>query len=408
MEKTINKILAAILAVTITAGFSGCNTLSKISEIKKAESSTKNTTSAHEKTTAVPNPHFVLKADGYYYQHLNPAQQEGYRNMIKELDNHPARIILPSLSEEEIAQMFTAVCYDNPSLVCLTGAYTYTANGDECFIAPKYSRDGDTCGKMTEQLKQSVDEAMACIPEGADDYGKELALHDWLVNCCKNLDTGKLGKNAYDALVSKAADSFGYARAMQLLLNQAGVANYLAVGTVKDLQLKVTEHMWNIVTINGKNYHLDVNLNDPINTMKDSLQHFYFNLSDEEIAVDHYDYTPADNQCVSTDANFYRMENLMFDIYDDSIRAQLKQMIKEMAENHTYFIEIRFSSPAAYIEGKKDIIDANGIDHIIKQLNPSLGKNKLSRDMLYWSYTERYNTLRFEFTYESEKTTTAE
>ena len=45
---------------------------------------------------------------------------------------------------------------------------------------------------------------------------------------------------------------------------------------------------------------------------------------------------------------------------------------------------------------------------MIKQMNPSLGENKLSRDMLYWSYTERYNTLRFEFTYENEKETAAE
>ncbi len=406
MKKSINRIFAAVLAVVVTAGFSGCTTFSKISEIKKAESSSKSTT-AQEKTTAISHPHLALKTGGYYYERLNAAQQEGYRKMIEELEHHPARIILPSLSEDEIAQMYTAVCYDNPSLTCLTGGYTFAANGNEFYIAPKYNRDGEACGQTTQQLSQAVEEAMKAIPEGAGDYEKELALHDWLVSRCKNLDTGKQGKNAYNALVSKEADSFGYARAMQLLLNQAGVTNHLVVGTVQDSEMKVTEHMWNIVSVDGQNYHLDVNLDDPVNTMKDYVQHFYFNLSDEEISADHYNYNPSDNQCVSTDANYFRKENLMFDTYDDNVKAKIKQMIKDMVKEHAYFIEIRFSSSAAYIEGKKDIIDANGIDHMIKQMNPSLGENKLSRDMLYWSYTERYNTLRFEFTYENEKETAA-
>ncbi len=407
MKKSINRIFAAALAVAITAGFSGCTTFRKISEIKKAESSSQST-AAQEKTTAAPHPHLALKTGGYYYERLNAAQQEGYRKMIEELERHPARIMLPGLSEDEIAQMFTAVCYDNPSLTCLTGGYTFAANGNECYIAPKYNRNGETCGQTTQQLSQAVEEAMQAIPEGAGDYEKELALHDWLISRCKNLDTGKQGKNAYDALVGKEADSFGYARAMQLLLNRAGVTNHLVVGTVQDSEMKVTEHMWNIVSVDGQNYHLDVNLDDPVNTMKDYVQHFYFNLSDEEISADHYNYTPADNQCVSTDANYFQKENLMFDTYDDSVKAKIKQMIKDMVKEHAYFIEIRFSSSAAYIEGKKDIIDANGIDHMIKQMNPSLGENKLSRDMLYWSYTERYNTLRFEFTYENEKETVAE
>lgn len=403
MKEKTKRIFAAALALTVTAGFSGCHTLDKISAIKNAESTSKSAVTTQAATTAVPNPHFEAGANRYYYQQLNTAQQEGYRRMLAELDSHPARITLPALTEDEIAQVFTAVCYDNPSLVCLTADYTYAIDGDQSYIAPVYNRAGNACGQATQELKQSVAQAMACIPDGANDYEKEFALHDWLVNHCKNLSAGKQSKNAYDALVGKEADSFGYARAMQLLLDQAGVENHLVVGKIQDFDMQAKEHMWNVVAIDGKSYHLDVNMDDPINTMKDFIQHFYFNLSDEEIAVDHYDYTPADNQCVSIDANYYRMENLMFDTYNSDVTAKLKQMMKDMVANHEYFIEIRFSSPAAYIEGKKDMIDSNGIDHLIKKLNPSFGKNKLSRDMLYWTYTERYNTLRFEFTYESEK-----
>lgn len=401
MKLRFYKITAVLAAFCITAAFSGCNTLDKLSAIQEKE-----TTAFPEQQTAQIHAHASLKT-GHYYAGLTPAQQEGYRNMIDALDGHPEKIFLPLLTQEEIGELYQAVCYDNPWLICLQAGYSYGTNGQVCYIAPQYACQGEECGKRTAEMEKVVEEAVAAIPQGADDYRKETALHDWLLNRCRNLDTGNLGKNAYDALVSCEADSYGYARAMQLLLDEAGIPNFLVTGTVKDLSLKEAKHMWNVVTINGENYHLDANLNDPVNTMKDFLYHFYFNLSDEEIAVDHFDYSAAQTNCVSTDANYYRREGLLYETYDDSVKAGLKEKIRTMAQNHEYFIEVRFANAQAYIDGKKDMIDFNGIYKMMKDLNPSLGENALSRDMLYWHYTERYNTLHFEFTYEKEIETAA-
>lgn len=404
MKLYFKKIAALLATALVAVSFTACNTLDKLSVINENERTEKESTTYLPEATTVSNPHGDLKT-GYYYTKLSPAQQEGYKNMLAALDGHPEKILLPLLTQDEIGGMYQALCYDNPWLVCLKSGYSYGTNGEVCYIAPQYVCSGDECGKMTAEIQKAVDDAMAGIPDGADDYRKEVVLHDWLVNRCKNLDTGSIGKNAYDALVLCEADSYGYARAMQLLLDKAGVQNFPITGTARDLSLKEAKHMWNIVTIDGNNYHLDANLDDPVNTMKEFLYHCYFNLSDEEIAIDHFDYDKTETNCNSTEANYYPREGLLYEVYGDEVKAELKEMIREMAENHEYFIEVRFANDPAYIEGKKDMVDYNGIYKMVKELNPSLGENELSRDMLYWNYTERYNMMHFEFTYSSEMET---
>ena len=110
------------------------------------------------------------------------------------------------MTQDEIGELYQAICYDNPWLICLKAGYSYGTNGQVCYISPQYSCEGDECAQKTAEMKKAVEEAIAAIPQGADDYRKEVVLHDWLLNRCRNLDTGNLGKNAYDALVSCEAD----------------------------------------------------------------------------------------------------------------------------------------------------------------------------------------------------------
>lgn len=67
----------------------------------------------------------------------------------------------------------------------------------------------------------------------------------------------------------------GYSRAMQLLLHEAGMKATL-VGGFDDQNVA---HMWNMVTIDGRNYHLDATWDDS----EDYPRHTFFNLTTEEI-----------------------------------------------------------------------------------------------------------------------------
>ena len=45
--------------------------------------------------------------------------------------------------------------------------------------------------------------------------------------------------------------------------------------------------MWNIIFLGGSPYFLDVTWDDPVNSTTDYIQHFYFNITAEDMALDH-------------------------------------------------------------------------------------------------------------------------
>ena len=105
-----------------------------------------------------------------------------------------------------------------------------------------------------EQLQ--LEDAAAVLIDGPDGFRREghraLMLHDRLLDAAQPAQTGS---TAYDALVTGAANSQGYALAMALLLEEVGLENAL-------VQDPVTGEMWNRVKIDGVWYNLSAYRDD--------------------------------------------------------------------------------------------------------------------------------------------------
>ena len=104
----------------------------------------------------------------------------------------------------------------------------------------------------------------AVITPGMSDYQKALALHDYLTQHAQ-YDVSIYRTDGYDPLgeLKYAPDGvllhgFGvcqsYATAYQLLLNEVGIPNDLEYGT---------DHVWNMIQLDGDWYHIDVTWDDP-------------------------------------------------------------------------------------------------------------------------------------------------
>ena len=72
-------------------------------------------------------------------------------------------------------------------------------------------------------------------------------------------EEGKFYVSAYGALVNERANSYGIARALDEILcdPRIGIASQLVEGCVIDDDMVATIHLWNIVTIAGRSYHVD-------------------------------------------------------------------------------------------------------------------------------------------------------
>lgn len=89
------------------------------------------------------------------------------------------------------------------------------------------------------------------------------AIHDYIINHTeydklkyenKNDDTYK-SNTAYGVLIEGYGTCNGYADAMEIFLDKMNIINY---------KISNEEHIWNLVYLDGKWYHLDLTWDDPI------------------------------------------------------------------------------------------------------------------------------------------------
>ena len=112
---------------------------------------------------------------------------------------------------------------------------------------------------------------------------------DYLVENCQYNDTGSDIRYAFGALINNQANCEGYSRATQFLLNSLGVKCRVVIGDATDSTGKTEGHMWNVVSIGGKEYNLDVTWDDHelkgTTVESKPVSHMYMNITTSEIAV---------------------------------------------------------------------------------------------------------------------------
>ena len=208
------------------------------------------------------------------------------------------------------------------------------------FLQLHYSYETAVCNNMKNELNNKADEIIRNA-ELSDEYSAELFIHDYIVNNCTYTEDAKNSSSAYGCLIENEAVCSGYSRAAMLLLKKAGIESMLVGGTGITSESDSISHMWNLVWIDGNPYHLDVTWDDPTSA-NNNLSHMYFNLTTEEISVDHKDIS-VDIECVSTDANYFVREKLRFEEYDRNAFDEITNRLISNIEDGKNYVEIEFS-----------------------------------------------------------------
>ena len=102
------------------------------------------------------------------------------------------------------------------------------------------------------------------------------AFHNHIVNKTKyDQDNTFESYTAYNLLTSGLSICGGYSDIMAIYLNALGIKNY---------KITSKNHIWNLVELDGKWYHLDATWDDPIaSDGKQYLIHNFFMISTEEL-----------------------------------------------------------------------------------------------------------------------------
>lgn len=248
------------------------------------------------------------------------------------------------ISREEAETLYTAVLYDHPSFFYVQGNYFLSDSADGAVFRTLtlcYSMPADARRTARSALETVVDDICRQLPP--DPYDRELFLYDQLMERCTydtvaaaEMKTNPHAYTAYGALVEGRAVCEGYARALQLLLTDAGFSGVPVTGFDRHSQ---NGHMWNLIQVNGALYYLDATYDDT----EAVPHHRFFNITTQQLLQDRtIDSSPFwGEECTATADNYYVRRGTYIDTYQRQVIAET--LAARLRQGDTA-VELRFAS----------------------------------------------------------------
>lgn len=325
----------------------------------------------------------------YYYNHLNKNDKEVYVTLYSAIMRFDESVTLPT-DELTLRDIFTAVLYDNPHIFWVEHDYEYILNEFSLEFKPHYRFNITEANLISKQIDERINAIVSSANKFSSEYEKELYIHNFV---CQNTvyDENVDGNTVYDVLINGRAVCEGYSKTVQILLDELDINNYLVVGE-SYYEGELGAHMWNIVTIDNMNYHLDSTWND--SDSNDEIIYFYFNISDELIEKDHFNISPSDNLCNSDDANYYRQNGVRFDSYNGfQEHTNRSADILRKGDNEIEFV---FEEISDFKDAVNDIENDNGFFTFVSEVINKSGRRIDLTKISYITITE-HNYLRIIF-----------
>lgn len=328
----------------------------------------------------------------YYYNTLTDSQKDSYITLYYSALNFDESCKV-EIAEEDLSLVIDAIMYDNSEIFWLTGNCSYYVNEGYIEVVQKYRYAEDEAKRISEKLEDKVDEIISEMPDYKTDFEKELYLHDYVCdNTIYDENTMETtGHTAHSSLLDGKTVCEGYARAVQLLLDEVGIENHLIIGEASDDNSEEL-HMWNIVKIDGHYYHLDSTWNDGAFT--DAQGYFYFNVPDTYIMRTHSDFNIRNTGCSYNHANYFEMMNTYVKTFTGF--ANLTDAAAGVLVTGENVVEFVFETKSDYKRALNELQNNTKFFSFVEQSVKKSGRNLLKNSVFY-NTADIYNYLSIEF-----------
>lgn len=259
------------------------------------------------------------------------------------------------LTDVQVVQALSAFLHDHPEVFWVSNQYGYSTTESKTTVQLYSVIAPGECVKISKRLSSEIQSTLQSVPEGTSALDREIYLYDTLIQKCDydkeaaQDDSNWRAHSIVGVFLDGQAVCEGYARALQLLLNQSGIPSMLVTGTAEGA------HMWNLVRIDGQWYHADPTWDDN----GEYAVHQYLNLSDSMIQQDHTLYPTVQNaqkveanklynlplpSCTAVKANYFRSKAVPL---DNDAKA-LTQALKKAAQKREKRISIYVGEDTDY------------------------------------------------------------
>lgn len=304
-----------------------------------------------------------IKNNSFYFNTLTEEQKiiytaiaNGVKDLSSEIDLKEYNYIDSETAMKDVEIALHKFLLDHPEVFYLEEKYSVesieTLSKTRIRLRLNYSYEN------MEQLNEKINEIDVIINniisecniiEG-ESFNNEVKIHDYLGESISYYKYEKISDipnkchNIYGALVENSAVCDGIAKALQVLLDRAGINSIVVSGS-----LKSEPHAWNLVEIDGEWYHTDLTSNKSIESVDENVVvHSYFNITSEEIKESHtIDEENILPQSTSNNNNYYIKNNSYIDNMSD-----FNTKLKSILDNNKNESLVEFK-----VEGISDVPD---------------------------------------------------
>ncbi|MBQ2806271.1 MAG: hypothetical protein IJF08_04405 [Clostridia bacterium] len=194
---------------------------------------------------------------------------------------------------DRITLLYTEIMNTHPDLFFVDPgiSYTYNSAGFIVSLIPSYRLKGEALDRAREDCARILDEICAGVDPAWSDFEISLYLHDYL---CLHFeyDTDYEIYDMHQFLTLGKGVCQAYTLTYMELLSRYGIKSDVAIS-------QSMNHIWNIIMLGGKPYHVDVTWDDPVPDARGRALHANFLRSDGGIAAtEHYGWE-SDYACTS-------------------------------------------------------------------------------------------------------------
>lgn len=304
----------------------------------------------------------------YAYAQLSEEEQDLYLEILDALLYFRENVRLSSCDKELISQMFQCVLNDHPEIFYVEG-YTYTeytlgTRLKKITFTGSYNISREEAAEKQRQIEDYVNQCLAGIPEGADEYEKVKYVYEYLIHHTDYDAAAKDSQNICSVFLERKSVCQGYAKATQYLLNRVGIFSTLVLGRVVGGE----GHAWNLVRIDGAYYYVDTTWGDA------SYQAVGSSYPDGKIPTINYDYLCVTTEqmeqthtfdnvvelpdCTATDANYYVREGVCFEEWDEE---RIERIFEDSYRRGDTYVTLKCTGPGVYRKMRKTLIEDQGI-----------------------------------------------
>lgn len=243
-------------------------------------------------------------SSAFYYDQLNQNAREAYGELLQGANDGQSSVSFSKpVSQDDFLCAMTAFSRDHPE-VPGTSSWTWTGYQNGSVITQVSWNAGDDAAAQMEAVSQAADQVVAANPDPSDPVASIQYFYEWII---QNTD---YGRSTYDqdirsVFLDHVSVCSGYARAFKYLCDKAGIECVVVEGEANDAR-----HAWNLVTINGNTYWVDVTWGDPLyqqDSSGQSLTYRYFCVPDDLMLNTHtIDYGAGDPDSDSYVSNVFQ------------------------------------------------------------------------------------------------------